>query len=91
MTDPNALDPRELIAEAYRIEGITEPDCRSIFFDWALGLPADTDLNASAKILLGHYTPTFPNHPMTKVLAEANRQAPTPVRRRRRQNPDTPR
>ena len=32
------LDPKNLIREAYRIEGISEPECRSIFLDWALSL-----------------------------------------------------
>jgi len=32
-------DPRALIAEAYRIEGLGPEDARAIFFDWALGLP----------------------------------------------------
>ena len=36
-------DPRGVIFEAYRIEGITGPDCRSIFLDWALGLNTDLD------------------------------------------------
>ena len=36
----NALhDPKGLIREAYRIEGITLGECRSIFLDWALSLP----------------------------------------------------
>ena len=39
MTDAaSTYDPRNLIREAYRIEGITLADCRSIFLDWALGL-----------------------------------------------------
>ena len=37
VTDPN--DHKGLILEAYRIEGITLPECRSIFLDWALSLP----------------------------------------------------
>ena len=33
------LDPKGLIRESYRIEGITEGECRSVFLDWALSLP----------------------------------------------------
>ena len=39
--DPN--DPKGLIREAYRIEGIALPECRSIFLDWALSLPDGRD------------------------------------------------
>ena len=39
--DPN--DHKGLIREAYRIDGITLPECRSIFLDWALSLPAERD------------------------------------------------
>ena len=34
-TRGDAADPKRLVAEAYRIEGITEAECRSIFLDWA--------------------------------------------------------
>ena len=43
----DALDPRGLIRESYRIEGITEAECRSIFMDWALGTPVDADQAAA--------------------------------------------
>ena len=35
------LDAKGLIREAYRIEGISAPECRSIFLDWALGYGDD--------------------------------------------------
>ena len=68
MTDE--LDPRGLIAEAYRIEGITGPECRSIFFDWALSVEADAASAMAA--LLDHYAEAAPDHPMTAVLRERN-------------------
>ena len=37
------LDPKGLIRESYRIEGITEGECRSVFLDWALSLPDPPD------------------------------------------------
>ncbi|CUH39595.1 hypothetical protein JSE7799_02322 [Jannaschia seosinensis] len=71
-----ADDPKGLIAEAYRIEGISEAECRSIFLDWALSLPSD----ASEVIpkLLEHRPP---DHPMSRVLREGMGE---PARRGRR-------
>ena len=62
-------DPRGLIHEAYRIEGITEADCRSIFLDWALGVPMGADVAAAIRDLVDHYGPANPGHPMTAVLS----------------------
>lgn len=71
MSDAAATyDPRELIAEAYRIEGIGAADCRSIFLDWALGLPAGVAPAEAAAALLAHHSPPA-EHPMTALLAEA--------------------
>lgn len=78
-----AIDPRGLIVEAYRISGVTEADCRSIYFDWALGAGAERDLAADTEALLAHHGPAAPDHPMTKVLRES-RGAPRPARRRGR-------
>ncbi|MEM0976703.1 MAG: hypothetical protein AAGJ34_04130 [Pseudomonadota bacterium] len=63
-----ACDPRGLIFEAYRIEGITQEDCRTIFFDWALGVPDGEDAAAHVATLLSHYGQA--GHPMTSVLEE---------------------
>ena len=63
-----ACDPRGLIYEAYRIKDITPQDCRSIFFDWALGVPAGEDSGQYVKDLLAHYGDA--DHPMTAVLQE---------------------
>ncbi|GMG84474.1 hypothetical protein LNKW23_36900 [Paralimibaculum aggregatum] len=68
--DGHPDDPRALIAESYRIEGLTAEDARSIFFDWALGLPAGTDAGAAAGRLLAHHAPPG-DHPMTELLREA--------------------
>ena len=64
-------DPRALIAEAYRMEGIAVEDARAIFFDWALGLPAGTDAGAAANRLLAHHADAPADHPMTALLREA--------------------
>jgi len=63
-------DPRDLIGEAYRMEGIGPEDCRSIFFDWALGLK-DADAAGAAGRLLAHYADQPADHPMTGLLREA--------------------
>ncbi|HUF56653.1 MAG TPA: hypothetical protein VMM55_08860 [Thermohalobaculum sp.] len=70
-TERHPHDPRGLIREAYRIEGIGEADCRSIFFDWALGLPADTDPAGAAAELMAHHADEPADHPMTVLLSEA--------------------
>ena len=75
------LDPRGLIRESYRIEGISGPECRSIFLDWALGAVAGADLKAAITALLAHYGDEFPDHPMTQVLREGLSEA-APVKRR---------
>ena len=77
--DPN--DPRGLIYEAYRIEAITKPDCRTIFLDWALGLPEGQGAGAAIMGLLARYRPDAPDHPMTQVLEEGLASAQPPRRR----------
>ncbi len=65
------FDPRNLIREAYRIEGITLSDCRSIFLDWALGLKDGEDAPSAAQALIDHYSDQPADHPMSIVLGEA--------------------
>ena len=65
-----AGDPRGLIFEAYQIERISSEDCRSIFFDWVLGLSADLNAVDELKKIYNIYSKHHPNHPMSKVLAE---------------------
>lgn len=80
-----AADPRGLIYEAYRMD-LGPEDCRTIFLDWALGLP-DGGGPAEIRTLLDHYAAAHPGHPMTAVL-RAGLDPATPPRRRRRQNPN---
>lgn len=76
------LDPKGLVRESFRIEGITLAECRSIFLDWALSLPAEADAAAASRGLLMAYTPAHAGHPMLSVLAEgAAIGAEKPVRR----------
>ena len=65
------LDPKGLIREAYRIEGIGKPECRSIFLDWALSVDATPD--AIRTMLERH---GVEGHPMTAVLREGLEVAP---------------
>ncbi|SFI21585.1 hypothetical protein [Jannaschia pohangensis] len=58
-------DPKALIAEAYRIEGITEAECRIIFLDWALSLPGDV-IATIPRVMEGKPE----DHPMTSVLRD---------------------
>lgn len=76
----DASDPKNLIREAYRIEGITDGECRSIFMDWALSL-TDTDPLPHIRTLLDRYGPDAPDHPMTAVLEQGLSQLPSAKRR----------
>lgn len=63
-------DPKGLIAEAYRIDGITPGECRTIFLDWALSLPDGSDSRSILAILVARYEADVPDHPMTAVMRE---------------------
>ncbi|WP_340108732.1 hypothetical protein [Pikeienuella sp. HZG-20] len=75
------LDPRALILDAYRIEGIGAADCRAIFLDWALGVAPERDMAADARRLLAHHGPSAPDHPMTAILRDSAAR-PAPAARR---------
>lgn len=74
-------DPKGLIYESYRIDGITPAECRSIFLDWALSLPAGEETSKSLPILLARYGADHPDHPMTEVLREGQTSLTAPRRR----------
>lgn len=67
----DSTDPRGLIRESYRIDGITGAECRSIFLDWAISIPVGEDSSAHVQVLLDRYGAGAPDHPMTQVLTEA--------------------
>ncbi|MDO6523314.1 hypothetical protein Q4578_17095 [Shimia thalassica] len=75
------LDPKGLIRESYRIEGITSGECRSIFLDWALSIPMDHDNKSAIESLLAHYAPENADHPMTEVLKQGLISMTSPRRR----------
>lgn len=79
MNKGSAMDPKGLISESYKIDGITVEECRSIFLDWALSLPVGIDSKAAIGVLLTQYTDDA--HPMTGVLRAGLSAADQPKRR----------
>jgi len=63
-------DPKELISESYKMDSVSEGECRSIFFGWALAVDENSDPTKLISNLLELYGTYYPNHPMTKVLME---------------------
>lgn len=75
------LDPKALMYEAYRIEGISESQCRSIFLDWALSLPAGHDSRDAIREMLAQYGAGRAEHPMSVVLSQGLEEMAAPKRR----------
>ncbi len=69
--DLKDADPKGLVRESYRIEGITLGECKSIFVDWALSLKAGTDTSDALRALIAEYGLGAPDHPMSGLLKEA--------------------
>jgi len=77
MTDPHdSDDPKGLIREGYRIDGISEGECRSILVDWALSLPPQADARAALQRLVLRHASEQPEHPMSRLLALAHEAPP---------------
>jgi hypothetical protein len=79
--DRTEADPKGLVRESYRIEGITLGECRSIFIDWALSLPVGADTAAAIEVLLAQYGQDAPGHPMSETLTAGLAAADAPKRR----------
>jgi hypothetical protein len=79
MTDK--IDPTGVITEAFRIDGITEGECRSIFLDWALKVPVGQDEQALIAALLDRHADQSADHPMIVTLKAAQQRATAPKRR----------
>jgi len=76
-------DPRGLIGEAYRIDGISDGEVRAIFLDWALTRPDTPSVKEQIAALLAAYAADEPaDHPMTLVL-HAGLEASAPGQGRR--------
>lgn len=74
-------DPKGLIYEAYRIDGIQKSECRTIFLDWALSLPIEKETSTILRQLLGKYAEANPDHPMNEVMKEGLAGMEAPRRR----------
>ncbi len=74
-------DPKGLIYEAYRMEELGKPECRSIFLDWALSLPVERDTNTAMRALLQEHKVANPGHPMNEVIEEGLSGLAAPRRR----------
>jgi len=77
----DGIDPKGLIREAYRIEGITDAECRSILVDWALSLPDGVQAQSAIVAHLASYGGDHPDHPMTAILREGAAKVDNPRRR----------
>ena len=75
------LDPKGLIAESFRIDGITASECRSIFLDWALSLPPEQETGQALRALLAQHETRDPGHPMTEVMRQGLTTMAAPRRR----------
>jgi hypothetical protein len=81
MIDFKFLDPRGLIQESYKIDGVSAPECRSIFLDWALGMPGGVAMQRYIKPLIDHYGQSHEDHPMTQTLRDGLKTATATGRR----------
>ena len=75
------LDPKGLIREAYRIEGIEAAQCRSILVDWALSLPPDIPAQQALAALVARHADREPGHPMSALLRAGLAGCDAPRRR----------
>jgi hypothetical protein len=79
--DLGEADPKGLVRESYRIEGITSGECRSIFMDWAISVPVGLSVPDAVRVLIATYGTDAPDHPMTEVLRQATIAPKPPTRR----------
>ena len=79
--DQSEADPKGLVRESYRMDGITAGECRSIFVDWALSIPVGRSVPDAVRTLLSTYGQEDPDHPMTSVLHQALTEPEAPRRR----------
>lgn len=77
-------DPKGLIRESYRIDGISDAECRSILIDWALSLPDGLDQKTALAAQLALHEAQNPDHPMTTLLRAGLENAPKRSGRRKR-------
>lgn len=76
------IDARGVIHEAYRIEGIGEAECRSIFLDWAMFAPDAVPVAECLTTFMRVYGTQHPDHPMTQVIEQGLSRENQPKGRR---------
>lgn len=79
MAKSDGFDPKGLIEDAYKIDGIGAPECRSIFLDWALSYEGSAAVGVAA--LLARHGNEPKDHPMTQTLRQGLEPAQKPRRR----------
>mgnify|MGYP001027394047 CR=1 FL=1 len=80
--DLTEADPKGLVRESYRMDGITPGECRSIFMDWALSIPSELSVPDAVRVLIATYAIDAAEHPMSAVLHQALSSPPGNPRRR---------
>ena len=82
MTSQPAYDPKGLMKDAFSIDGISAPECRRIFLDWALGLTTAHDTKVQVQLVITQFAGQVPpDHPLMVTLQAALTQAEAPRRR----------
>ena len=66
-------DEKGLIFEAYNIENIDSSSSRFIYFDWLISLDQSINQGKAITALLKAYSSSIPNHPMTGLLIEGQK------------------
>jgi len=75
------IDPRGMIYESYRIQDVTQEECRMIFLDWAMNTPQG-NMKAYLQELLDEYQVNHENHPMTQVIRDGLKTSKNAGKRR---------
>jgi len=84
MKQTSEWDKRGLISEALAMEGLSLEENRSIFFDWAFGLPEPERAAEAAQNLLDlHRNEENAKHPIIALLQDAVSAPPRDRRSRR--------
>ena len=66
-------DPKGLVRESFRIEGISDGECRSIFIDWALSLGRGVESAEALRVVLAEESAD--REALTKALDAAVQSA----------------
>lgn len=53
------------------MDGLSEGEYRTIFLDWALGMPTEVDTRSAVRALIAKHAAAGPDHPMMVILQAA--------------------